>query len=240
VRRSVTALAALALLGGATPALAQDEGDAVAYLALISTPTGAVAPMLSSALTGAKQTGVTFGARYGYIDLFGTGLHAFAATVDVPVGKRGSNLGFSAGYRFVNCEAGEDCEGSVMLGGSFDTRLARSTGSTPFSLGLSTALGGAFPNGVKMYSASVGMPVILEAETQGGGRVTPFITPGLGWGYGRIDDDPLLGDMSESGIRFMLGGGVTVATARGMSFGLGVQKVFIDGGDVQFGVGFTF
>ncbi|HEY8793666.1 MAG TPA: hypothetical protein VIM15_01890 [Gemmatimonadaceae bacterium] len=68
-----------------------------------------------------------------------------------------------------------------------------------------------------------------------GVQFVPFVSPGFGWGH--ITDS----NNSESGTRFMLGGGVEIVSSNsGLGFTLGAQKVFIDGGKLVFGAGVTW
>jgi hypothetical protein len=91
------------------------------------------------------------------------------------------------------------------------------------------------------FTAAVGLPVAL---TLGNSRVhvVPFLTPGIGYGslsrYTVADDGTTSG---AGGMRAMLGGGIGVMSARsGLGASLGFQKIFIDGGSTQIGVGVTW
>jgi hypothetical protein len=91
------------------------------------------------------------------------------------------------------------------------------------------------------FTASVGLPVAL---TLGNSRVhvVPFLTPGIGYGslsrYIVADDGTTSG---AGGMRAMLGGGIGVMSAHsGLGASLGFQKIFIDGGSTQIGVGVTW
>jgi hypothetical protein len=68
-----------------------------------------------------------------------------------------------------------------------------------------------------------------------GVQIVPFVSPGFGWG--RVSE----GGDSESGTRFVLGGGVGIVSSNsGLGLTLGAQKVFIDGGKLVFGAGLTW
>jgi hypothetical protein len=231
------ALAALVVSsGGATAVGAQNEGDYAAYYALIFTPAGGLAP------TPPRSAGspTAFQLHYGYMSepFFepDESTHRFALTADLRAGA--ARVGFTAGY-LMNC-AQNSCastDRAVMLGASASGTLlsrAQGTGSggTNWSLGANGSIGYASPTGEEsdfdMLSLAAGLPLSLTAGTRG--QFIPFIVPGVGWG--RVS----VGEESESGVRFLLGGGLGFASASGLNISVGAQKVFIEESPTLIGV----
>ena len=159
-----------------------------------------------------------------------------------------------------------DCGGAFMLGANLFTPLVTSQvgqGSS-FVLGLDGALG--FSSGevldahfdfgggdeadikfsLRSLSGAVSFPLALVVR-QPGLLVVPHFRPGFGYGRATIDleaSDPT-GEQdeedTESGTRFMLGGGVSfLFPNQGFGIEVGMQKVFIDEGDTVVGIGISF
>lgn len=158
-----------------------------------------------------------------------------------------------------------DCRQAYMGGASIDLPLVRSTvgdQGAGLNLGLQVTAGYGLGNEVvkaKMddgvnresitismngTSATFGLPVSLVAKS-GNFNIVPHITPRFGWGSAKMkieaSDDPTLNDEdTESGTRFMLGGGVGVYFQNGVGVTLGFQKVFIEDGSATIGLGVTW
>jgi hypothetical protein len=82
-------------------------------------------------------------------------------------------------------------------------------------------------------SLSVGVPLSLSGGKAW--RYTGFVTPGFG--IGRLSSE----GESESGNRPMVGAGARVRNAaNGFGFLVGVQKVFIEEGKTQLGLGMSW
>jgi hypothetical protein len=226
VRVSLSAIpVAFVLLVSPTRAFAQDVGDFAAYAALSFTPLGAFVP-LPPPPSGARGSAFVF--RYGNIDLGGdlaSSVHNFSIGGDFAMerGRLGLTLGGST------CE---DCDGSIMAGLDYTLMLTQSV----VSVALRPAVGFSKPledDGTALsFGASLPLGVELSGST--GPIFIPYLVPGIG--FGRLSDE---GD-SESGMRPMLGGGFAIA-GRQSTFAvhLGFQKVFIDEGEMVFGVGFS-
>ena len=159
-----------------------------------------------------------------------------------------------------------DCRQAYMGGASFDLPLVRSTmgdQGAGLTMGLQMTAGYGLANevvkikfddgfnnrssitiGMNGTSATIGLPVSLVAKS-GNYSVVPHLTPRFGWGSAEMkaefSDDPASNaEETESGTRFMLGGGVGVYFQNGVGVTLGFQKVFIEDGSAAIGLGVTW
>lgn len=214
---------------------AQSNGDAAAYAVLIATPQGALPPILSSPMLYSIQPQPRLGVRYGHIAFNTASANTFAGDVNFAAGSR-TVIGVTAGYETYTCDG---CEGHFLAGARAEGRLTSAplgTGSDAslLTVGLDGEMGFAKPRGSTALSITTGLPVALVA----GGptlKLAPFLTPGLGWG--RVTSS----GNSDSGTRFLLGGGVAIRSTRhSLGANFGFQKVFIDNGETMFGVNLTF
>lgn len=224
--RTVFLAVALAVLPGVQATHAQDIGDVVAYAALVSTPAAGLAPVPASYMTGERQTSVGIAARYGRMSDQGITRNAFAADVTFPLGK--GSAGLVAGYLNNSCDA---CSGYFVAGAHAEAPLvsAGSPNSGLFTAGLSGTLGMAKPTGGTALTLSADLPLAVSIAA-GRAHVVPFIAPGFG--FGRVSG----GGESESGTRFMLGGGVGLMDiAPGLGVSVGAKQVFLDGAKTVFG-----
>ena len=158
------------------------------------------------------------------------------------------------------------CKGTLMLGASMSTPLlSRPLGpagpeSAALNLGLDGALGFGkgdlaslastdyttqFELSVQhtSYAASVGLPVSLVRRSPGV-VIVPMLRPAVAYGHAKVTGK-FTGEpdqtSSESGTRFMLGGGVGFFFPRqGIGLQAGAQKVFFEDGKTVIGVGLTF
>ncbi|HUF27991.1 MAG TPA: hypothetical protein VMM18_13535 [Gemmatimonadaceae bacterium] len=229
--RKILATFALTALVFTPTAQAQDVGDIVAYAALVGSPTGGLAPVVTPTMMGAQQTGLGYSFRYGRV----TGDNApnnFGAGISLPVQTLGT-IGFTAGYLSPS-ETGVD--GWMMLGANFNRGLMNTAigAGSSLNVGLDVGLGWGNPEALTLLSGSIGLPVSTVVG-QGNWRVVPFVQPGFG--YGRASAD----GASESGTRFLLGAGLGfVDGTRGIGLNIGMQKVFIENGENVIGLGFTW
>src|SRR5579872_5534332 len=139
--RTLLSILCLTTFLGARQVAAQSEQDAVAYLALIFTPTGGLPPVLSNAMLTRPMTSVDFGIRYGHISTGGTALNNFAATVGIPVSPR-ATVGITGGYESLSCNG---CDGHFMGGANVESRLASTIlGSGSDAAQLNIGLNGEF------------------------------------------------------------------------------------------------
>ena len=223
------------LVFAAVPCSAQSSGDATAYAVLIATPQGALPPILSFPMLYRTQSAPLIGVRYGNISFNGVSSNTFAGDVSFAAGAR-TTIGVTAGYQTYTCDG---CDGHFMASGRAEGRLTSTTLGTGadaslLTVGLNGEMGFAKPKGSTGLSITAGLPIALVA----GGptvKVAPFLTPGLGWGRATN------GNTSDSGTRFMLGGGIALHNTRNsLGANFGFQKVFIDNGETMFGVNVTF
>jgi hypothetical protein len=119
-----------------------------------------------------------------------------------------------------------------MVGLDYTVSLTRNV----LSVGLRPAFGFSKPTEGDGNALSLGLSLPLGVDLSGttGPIFTPYLVPGVG--FGRISDD----EDSESGIRPMLGGGFAISGRQSpLSVHLGFSKVFIDDGDMTFGLGIS-
>jgi hypothetical protein len=224
---------------GRTRAEADDDGSALAgYLALTATPIGLVGPEPPEA--EGLGRGPRLALRYGQI---GSAfeeedkVHAPALSVGLAAGRGRATVTLS---RPIFCDNG-DCEDSawvVGLGWSGSLWRGRVEGARgpELSVGIAPSLGTywAAEEGLdpELLSGHVGVP--LAATLGRGTHWTFYAIPGAGWGQIRYDGDTL------SGLRATVGGGLAIAPPGGVGFNLAVQKVLIEGGRTQLGVGISW
>ncbi len=223
------AVAGLAM-GMTGQAQAQSANERASYRALHATPIGALAPVAPNL---GRQT-TAWRAHYGRHDVFGTGTNTFALGADFPAGLQ-TSFGFTAGWR--NIEAGSDhfmvgthLSGNLMGGmppGTLEPETAR------LAIGYKAELGYARNNDTDLLGAAISVPFSVPVSS-GQTRFVPFLSPGLGWG--RMSPE---GDNARSSVRPMLGGGLGLEVAGGTGIHLGARRIFVNGGDMQYGLGVT-
>lgn len=229
--RTLLGVICLTTLVATHPAAAQSEQDVVAYFALVGTPIGALPPVLSNAMLNRPMPSVDFRLRYGHISTGGTAFNNFAATLGIPVSPK-TMLGITAGYESPSCDG---CDGHFMGGANVESRLASTmlgsgSDAAQLNVGVNGELGIGHPTGTWLATLTGGLPISLVTHSSGL-SIAPFLTPAVGWGHARSSGN------SESGTRFLLGGGVTFqSTNSPVSANVGFQKVFIDGGDTVIGL----
>jgi hypothetical protein len=232
-------LLSVTCLACAFPAVlaAQSDKAFIAYFTLLETPPGALPPTLSMPMVNRLMTSTDVSLRYGYTSLSGVSLHTLGLTVGVPAGTKAA-IGLTAGYQGVRCDGG-GCDGHFVASAKAEGRLSSSPlGTTPNSPVLNFGLNGEFgfgkPSGGSLYSITAGVPIALVANSPTL-RIAPFLTPGFGFGSAHG------GGESQSGTRFLLGGGLTIQNMRNaIAVNLGFQKIFIDQGDTMVGLSVSF
>jgi hypothetical protein len=231
----MTSLLSLSLgLCSAAPLRAQLRGDAAAYLALISTPVGAVPPILTAPMLNQTMKNVDFAVRFGHISITDGSTNAFDARLGIPAGQS-VVVGVNGGYQGRSCRAG-GCQGHFIGGANIEGRFASvvlgsNADAAQLTVGLNGEIGFGRRSGTALTSITGGLPVALVSGPLHL-RVAPFLTPGIGWG--RISG----GGMSDMGMRFLLGGGVMFQSlTTGVGATVGFQKALIDNGDMMFGIG---
>jgi hypothetical protein len=163
-------------------------------------------------------------------------MNTLVAGVSVPISNDRGDLTLSGGYLTRDCRG---CSGQFVAGLAAERGLLRQeldSGGAQFGLGINGSLGFGTPDGATHLSATLGAPIYFAAGKAGKVQVVPFLTPAVGWGVVLPD-----GGDSESGVRFMAGGGVGIVNvAPGVNLHLGVQKTFIQTGKMVFGAGLTY
>lgn len=233
--RPIVMLAAAALAAVQNrPAAAQDGDGSVAYFALNSTPLGALPPVAPTAGGDARGTML----RYGRLPNGGGdgALQSVALRFD---GSKGAGrLGWTIGTQL--CDG---CSGLLISGVDYVRPLVgsreTSSGGARLQAALAPSLGVAMPlesfGSAWIVSAGVGVPVSVAVPVGASARLVPFLAPGLGMGivaggYG--------GDV---GVRPFVGGGVELTgIGGGIGVGVGFQKLFVEGGEVQVGAALTW
>jgi hypothetical protein len=239
-----------------------DSNDAAACLAATSTPFGALPSILPASWLGRAPTGIGFHLQFGSMDEEGDfGRRNLAVGIDIPAGR--ATLGLTGGFVDYTCDVeGVDieCESSIMLGASFATPLISSALSgegsgQSFIVGLNTSVGFAtgdvltandpfFGNvevGGRSFMVGVGVPIGLVARS-GPITITPFVEPAFFWGQTRAEAsfDGQTEEDTETGTGFMIGGGLSLGFANGVSLDLGIKKVMIEEANALIGVGISF
>jgi hypothetical protein len=231
--RKLSPAIAVLVLGTALPLGAQGINAAVAYGALITTPAGALPPVLSNAMLYRPMPAPDVAVRYGHISDGGLSLNTLDARLGLPFGTK-AMVGVNAGYQDASCNAG-NCDSHFIAGANAEGRLASTmlgtgTEAPQLTIGLNGDVGFGKNTGTTEFSFTGGLPVALLSRTSKA-LIAPFLTPAFGWGRASNNG------ASQNGTRFLLGGGVTLQSLRspiGANFGF--QKVFIDGGETVFGV----
>ena len=235
--KKIFAIAASALVLAAPAISAQTEGpsinDVAAYMAINASTVGALPPLATNTLAGAG--GIGWHLQYGRMD-WGSDVTSasFAGGLDLSVGS--GRLGFTAGYMTVDYGSGVEGDGHLIVGTRYSAQLTggalgdrRST--SRWAMGLEGELGFGFPEDERAMAIAASLPIKLTVGKNV--KVSPFVAPGFAYGSYKV------ADQSESGQRFMVGGGVGLAFANGIGANFGLRKVFIEEGETQFGLGFT-
>jgi hypothetical protein len=227
----------ICLLSFAGRASAQ-YGDAAAYLALTFTPVGALPPVMTSTIAAEVQRSAQLALRYGYLSSSeGTvNVNSFGFGGVFPMGL-GSTVTLTGGVASPECRG---CDPGLMLSLGGDTRLTTVPfGSASDAARLTLSLSGEFgfgkPKNISsLWSGAVGLPIgLVSGGRNAGMRIVPFITPAFG--FGTVDFGE--GTDSQSGSRFMLGGGVGVYNrTSNIVLNLGFQHVAISDGGTQIGL----
>jgi hypothetical protein len=236
---------ALVSLAGSAAA-AQSVSEIAAFNALMFTPIGGLPPIMTSSISADVQRSAQLAFRYGYISgnsrdaLFGGDLNSFGISGLFPMGV-GSTFSLTGGVSSPQCD---ECDASLMLSVGGDMRLtSMPMGTERDAARLTISLNGEFgfgkpkvPLGIvsSVWSGAVGLPIgLVSGGGSAGMRIVPFITPAFG--FGNVD---FRGDIeTESGSRFMLGGGVGIYNrTSSVALNVGFQYIPIDNGGTQIGL----
>lgn len=239
MRKFALVLTSLTTLGIAASAQAQGPsvGDIAGYLALSTTPAGAMTPTVTNAMLGRISKSYEIAGRYAHLSQDGGGFNSFGASASMPVS--GFTLGGTLGYWSSSCDG---CDGSMMLGLNAETNLSSmkiGEGKNPnrLNIGARGDFGWGNPKEGTTSLTSLGLSAVVPVTLvlrNGSMTFAPFITPGMGWG--RISAD----GSSESGTRPLMGLGLGMMNANGWGVSVGMQKVFIDQGKSVFGLNVSY
>jgi len=258
------ALGLCALSAAAHRAAAQSAEEQSAYVALIYTPVAGLPPLPPNADSLGRSNGSMFSlqGRLGHMSRRGgLSLTTYGIGVEMPRGR--TRFGATLGYLSASCgfewEGDSDCDGDIMMGGSVRTWLTtRPLGPSPppvkgkraakpqnqglLLVGFDGSVGYSPRQGESALAFAAGIPTALALQS-GTLKITPFVTPSLGYGrLGKIayfeDEAPT----SHGAIAFMIGGGVGLEFGTsGVGANVGFQRVLKGaGGTTQLGLGFTW
>ncbi|HKS05107.1 MAG TPA: hypothetical protein VJR92_02240 [Gemmatimonadaceae bacterium] len=227
MKRFTAVLGAIALAASLPNATAAQSSSSLAgWIGLMLTPAGALPPV-----HGGDPGGGSFVARYGHWEFgpgddettnFGAGFRFSAGN-----GRMTVNLGMG---RVADCT---DCN-TIMGGLEYEKSVAESSlgANTKLGFAINPALGIGKPtdDDGSFQSLSIKLPITLSL----GSGVTPFLAPGIG--FGRISG----GGDSESGVRTMLGGGITVSGLGPLQITASAQKVFLEEAPTLYGFAIAF
>lgn len=239
---AATAAAVIPASAFAQTEVTDEMKQLAAYGALITTPVGALPP--SAFGVDAVKARPTFDLRFGRIsageDENGDESYVNGFAIGGSMALAGGRIGASLGAQ--TCDG---CERTTMIGVDYEYSLVNGKqGKNAWAIGVQPAFGWASsPSAdntvepdMSTMSLSVGVPVSIS-----GGRAwryTGFVTPGFGYGRVSVDAD---GVDPVSGNRPMIGAGARVRNAaNGLGFLVGVQKVFIEDGKTQLGLGMSW
>ena len=260
MRRYLIALTAVSVLsvtashsaaqGNSPPRGNATESEIAAYAALLSTPVGALAPLMITpgAKVETKFTAVT--GRYSYLSSDGGNANSFGASFYHRAGMNAAISG-TLGYSTA-ADCAVDC-GTLLVGADVHSTLwnnktsgtnnrtrganknARGLAAATKSVNLQGSLGYGSGAVAKYLSVAVGLPVSFSIARSNSARVSAFVTPGFGWG--KVSPD---GGAAESGTRPMIGAGAAWLATSGWGVHASFNKVIVDGGGNAFGLGYSW
>ncbi len=224
MRRCLAAILVVGLVGlTSRDAAAQEvDKDFVAYTALSLTPVGSHVPVMMPKANA-------FALRLSHIaPEVGDGTNNLAGSYFM---KAGSNalVGGTLGY-IIPSEDGED--GVFNAGLTVNSSLWSSPAGV--GIGMTGDLGWASEDEATFLSAAVGVPLSYSVTQASKSTMSFFVAPAYGWG--RISGN----GASESGMRPIVGAGAAWTAAGGWGIHAAFNKVILEGGANNFGVGFSY
>lgn len=243
----------------AAPASAQSADEQAAYVALIYTTVGGLSPLPPGRDTAAARgrSNLVWQGRLGRFTREG-GLSAttFAVGAEWPRGRW--RFGGTLALGSVTCSAAwegdPDCAGDFMLGGTArttfvrraldggDARKQRASNGSTLLVGFDGSVGMSPRNGEQALALAAAVPVAIEFQGSDL-RITPFLTPGLGFGrLGSVEYEDDEAPTAHGTVLMMMGGGIGFEFARsGIGASLGFQKVLkSDAGATTIGLALTW
>ena len=248
MRRCLTALLAIGVLavtarntaaqggkpgGGATPA--PSSADMAAYTALVSTPVGALAPLMITPGAKVEKKFNALTGRYSHFSSDAGSANSLGASFYHRAGMNAAVSGTLGYTTAANCAT--NC-GTVLVGADVHSTLwnnkPRATAATK-SVNLQGSLGYGSGTDVNYMSFAVGVPLSFSMRRSPTTRVSAFLTPGFGWG--KVSPK---GAAAESGTRPMIGAGAAWLASSGWGVHASFNKVIVDGGGNAFGLGYSW
>ena len=185
----------------------------------------------------------TIGISAGYLD-FACGNDAAGPGIEIDC-KGGLMAGARAGTSLVSAPVGTGSTTSFLVG--IDGSVGFGTGDV-LELSFDDGFGNQGTGKFEGTSMALGLSLPVALVARGAGvTVAPHITPGVG--YGRLTAKVSASgsgftdssEDSESGARFMLGGGAAILfTNSGLGLHLGFQKVFVKDGEATLALGLSY
>ncbi len=236
VARAMCRVALGVLLVGPVAADAQEESIA-GWLAMVTSPYGALVPGVTPAMLGTAQEAAAFGGdlefRYGRLAREGTTL------TSIGIGTRVGNFGITGAWQHCN-----DCDSRSMGGVDYDfiiRRLRRedlprtlmfTLGARP-GIGLGIISGGGEP--VYALAATFEMPVSVSIPVGAQLDLVPHLEPGFGSGM------MVQGGERDSRFHGSIAAGVTLMNIRpGVGLNVGWRRIMLRDAPGTWGVGLTF
>ena len=224
MRRCLAAILVVGLvsLTSRDAAAQPSEKDLAAYGALSLTPVGSHVPVMMP-----KANAFALRLSHTAPDV-GDGSNNLAGSYFM---KAGSNalVGGTLGYIMPSCD---DCDGVFNAGLGVSSTLWSSAGGA--SIGMTGDLGWASEDEVTFLSAAIGVPLSFSVQQASKSTISFFVAPAFG--YGRVSADA----GSESGTRPIIGAGAAWTAAGGWGLHAAFNKVMIEDGGNNFGVGFSY
>lgn len=231
---------AILLTSVARPVSAQSAGQLGAWNSLMVSPFGALPPSVTSSnerFRRSTEVRLRYGRwKYDDDDVAHNNVGVTLAR-ELPFGT--TELALTGAYLSLQCGG---CTDWIIAGLELESTFWRRTfspgriGHVTETIGLRSSVGGARNSGTEKShagSAALAAPIGLGIATGGSSYLDLAVLPGLG--YGRISG--IAG--ADGGVRPSIGAGLAWRLGSGFGIETGVQKVLIDGGPVQIGVGLS-
>jgi len=243
MRRCLSAILVVGLISMSTRDVAAQVSakDLAAYIALNSTPIGALAPVMVSPGTKGEKSSNSFTGRYSHFSETGSdGANNYGATFYHQAGMNAAVSG-TVGYLQPGCPTGATCNGVLMAGADVHSTLwnnAAPKSTTAMNINLQGSIGYGHEKNTNAMSAAVGLPLGISFQQASKSRIGLFVTPGFGWG--RVAASGAGASGSESGTRPLVGAGASWTSPAGWGMHLGYQAVVIQNGGNNIGLGFSW
>ena len=198
------------------------EKDIAAYFALQFTPVGAHTPLLMPKANAFAFRVSQHSPEIGDSDMNLAGSYYM---------KAGTNalIGGTVGYGMPGCD---NCDGYFNAGVDLNSQLWSNASGA--AIGMTGNLGWASREETTALSAAIGVPLSFSKEQASKSRISAFLQPGFG--FGRLSDDT----ESFSGTRPIIGAGAAWQAAGGWAIHAAFNKIMIEDGGNNFGVGFSY